>query len=102
MGSDSVASDDVPVVVDAGPSVDAPPAGDAGPARAKTLAELMADMKANSANADGGTSNIDAGTASAPEASSAPTTPSKPKTMAELMADMKAKQAAEASADAGP
>lgn len=92
MGSDSVAADDAPVVVDAGPVIET----DAGPARAKTLAELMADMKANSANADGGVAFVDAGT---PEASTAP---SKPKTMAELMAEMKAKQAAEASADAGP
>ncbi len=89
MGSESVADDEPdapPAAVDAGPSE----AADAGPARAKTMAELMAEMKAKG---DGGAA-VDAG---APP-------PSKPKTMAELMAEMKAKEAAPAASDldAGP
>lgn len=102
MGSDSVASDEP---TPAEPSRPVPTeATDAGPARAKTLAELMADMKAK---ADGGEAASDSGPggeANAPK-------PSRPKTMAELMAEMKAKQAVatdagsptpEAGADAGP
>lgn len=83
MGSEAVAYDEPappPAVVDAGPSEVA----DAGPGRAKTLAELMADMKAKG---DGGTDVVDAGASS------------KPKTMAELMAEMRAKESA--GADAG-
>ena len=83
MGSEAVADDEPappPAVVDAGPSEVA----DAGPGRAKTLAELMADMKAKG---DGGTDVVDAGASS------------KPKTMAELMAEMRAKESA--GADAG-
>ncbi|MCC7073280.1 MAG: TRAP transporter large permease subunit [Deltaproteobacteria bacterium] len=94
MGSEAVVDDEPraqPAVVDAGPSA----AVDAGPARAKTLAELMADMKAKG---DGGV-DVDAGGAAGAPA------PSKPKTMAELMAEMKARQAADAgdaAVDAGP
>ena len=71
------------------PAADAAPTTDAGPTRAKTLAELMAEMKANAADAA-----VDAGTQAAPN---------KPKTLGELMAETKAKQAAaDAAVDAGP